>query len=155
MKKIQQLIDTLVLKPLDEGGYFKRLYTAPVKPGENRALADSIYYLLESGDFSCFHRIDADELWHYYEGSPLAMYEIKKNGELVTHKLGPVSQGYHSLIVIPRGSWYAAEVIENDSYTLLGCTAVPEFTEEGFEMADESLLTKFPQHASLIKQFLR
>ena len=67
-----------------------------------RNIATHIYFLLEQGQFSAFHRILSDELWHFYEGDPLVVYEIKQNGSLVEHLLGR-GEGYELFTVIGAG----------------------------------------------------
>ena len=73
-------ISSLSLSPHPEGGYFKETYrssdTIPVDTfGERfsgpRSVCTGILYLLEVGDFSAFHRIRSDEMWHFYAGYSL------------------------------------------------------------------------------------
>jgi len=80
-----------------EGGSFKEVYRSPLVlnrlqlPAEfsgDRNVSTSIYFLLEQGQFSAFHRIASDELWHFYFGDPLIIYEIERNGTLKEHLLG-------------------------------------------------------------------
>ncbi len=77
-----------------EGGAFRETYHAgltfpqqvltPEHTGERNA-STAIYFLLEHSDFSAFHRIASDEMWHYYDGACLHIYEIKPNGTLLIH----------------------------------------------------------------------
>jgi len=76
-------IKKLNLIPHPEGGYFKEIYRAQEHIQElpgfigKRNISTAIYYLLEQGDFSCFHRIKSDELWHHYEGGAINIYYLK------------------------------------------------------------------------------
>jgi predicted cupin superfamily sugar epimerase len=85
----QHWIDRLNLQPHPEGGYFRETYRAPLTlphsalPGHGggRAASTAIYFLLESDQFSAFHRIRSDELWHFYAGSTLIVHVITPEGE--------------------------------------------------------------------------
>lgn len=147
-----------------EGGAFKEVYrSAHILPQQtlttehngDRNAATSIYFLLTEGDFSAFHRIASDELWHHYDGDTLCVYEIKPDGELICHKLGKEEDAMPQ-VTIPAGSWFGSRVEVNDGYTLCGCTVSPGFDFEDFELADRKMLqNEFPQHASIIGQLTR
>ena len=145
-----------------EGGAFKETYrSGMVLPQQNlssehkgdRAAATSIYFLLEYGEFSAFHRIASDEIWHHYDGDELCVYEIKKDGTLIRHLLGKdIESGASPQIVIEAGSWFGSRVEVADGYTLCGCTVSPGFDFADFELATEADLSEqYPQHADLIK----
>jgi uncharacterized protein len=154
-------INTLQLQRHVEGGAFRETYRAPLtlpqstlpgtfKGGRNAATA--IYFLLERGDFSAFHRIAADEMWHFYAGDPLHIYEITVTGELIVHELG--YGAFQALI--PAGSWFASRVNAPGSYALVGCTVAPGFDFADFELADRGALTAlYPAHAGLIGELTR
>jgi predicted cupin superfamily sugar epimerase len=148
-----------------EGGSFRQVYksglvlpqsvlTAAHK-GE-RSSSTSIYFLLEWGEFSAFHRIASDELWHFYDGNALAIYEIKPNGLLTRHLLGKDIQNGESLqVLIPAGSWFASRV-ETSGFTLCACTVSPGFDFEDFELANRGqLVSEYPQHEGLISSLTR
>jgi predicted cupin superfamily sugar epimerase len=57
---------------------------------------------------------------------------------------------------VPAGDWFAAEVSQNDSYVLSGCTVAPGFNFDDFEMPNRSsLISQFPQHAAIITKLTR
>ena len=118
----------------------------------NRSASTSIYFLLEYGEFSAFHRIASDELWHFYDGNTLYIYEIKENGELIKHLLGRDLENCEALqILIPAGSWFASRVEVAGGFALCGCTVAPGFDFADFELADRVILQEqFPQHVQLI-----
>ena len=73
-------IKKLELQPHPEGGYFKEVYRSdelaskealPDSFGGDRNFSTAIYFLLEAHDFSAFHRIKSDEIWHFYSGTSL------------------------------------------------------------------------------------
>lgn len=149
-----------------EGGSFRETYRAPLMiakdalpaafQGERNA-STAIYFLLEDGDFSAFHRIAADEMWHFYDGNTLHIYEIKPEGSLHVHRLGrDVAQGEQLQVVIPAGSWFASSVEETGGFALSGCTVAPGFDFADFQLASRHELSQlFPQHAGLIALLTR
>lgn len=147
-----------------EGGAYREVYRSESKLPQStltnehkgdRNISTSIYFLLEHGEFSAFHRIASDELWHHYDGTTLYVYEIKSDGELVTHKLGK-GEGALPQAVIPAGSWFASRVEEENGFALCGCTVAPGFDFEDFELADRSPLQElYPQHKELIGTLTR
>jgi len=159
-------IDHLQLTHHIEGGSFREVYRSPLmathsSPSQGlageRNFSTSIYFLLEQGQFSAFHRILSDELWHFYAGDCLLIYEIDFNGELRIHRLGSDPGKEESFqIVIKAGNWFASAVVEHGEYALVGCTVSPGFDFADFELAKkEELMKKFPSHGELIKRFCR
>lgn len=133
------LIDHLSLVPHPEGGYFREVYRSPsvVQPDDDRDARPgltTIYFLLVAGQTSAWHRVRSDEVWHYYEGDPLALYDRAPGADAATcHRLGPPGDGQAPVAVIPADHWQAAEPL--GAYTLVGCTVGPGFVFEDFEMA--------------------
>ncbi len=63
MPTARDIIDRLGLKPHPEGGWYRETWRA--EAGEDqRAAGTAIYYLLDTGEFSHWHRVDAAEVWH-------------------------------------------------------------------------------------------
>jgi predicted cupin superfamily sugar epimerase len=159
-------ISHLGLEKHPEGGWFKEVFRSneilskkslPGRYTSFRAVSTSIYYLLKGNEFSSFHRLRSDEIWHFYSGSPVSVYIISPTGYLTINTCGPLAeQGNNFQLLIPKGSWFAAKVIDPSSFALLGCTVAPGFDFEDFELGKrESLLNRFPQHAEIIKEFTR
>ncbi|RAH98155.1 cupin [Acuticoccus sediminis] len=127
------IIAALDLKPHPEGGYYTETYRDA--PDGGRGHSTAIYYLLEAGDCSAWHRVnDAAEVWHHYAGAPLAL-TISPNGhDATSYRLGPdIAAGERPQVVVPAGQWQTAESL--GAFTLVGCTVAPGFAFEGFEMA--------------------
>ena len=154
-KYIKQL--GLIIHP--EGGYFKEVYRAdeiikqkhlPKRYKSARNFSTSIYFLLEGKQFSSFHRLQSDELWHFYDGSTILIYMIDKQGNLSIKKLGNERQcSFH--ISIKKGNWFAAEIENKKSFSLFGCTVSPGFDFKDFELGiRDTLIKKFPQHKYII-----
>lgn len=164
--RIQELIVRLNLQPHPEGGYFREVYRSngeidacslPAHFSGKRNYSTSIYFLLTSGNFSAFHKINQDEIWHFYEGSPIEMHVIAEDGQHEEFAIGNnLDEDQVLQLVIPGGQWFAARVIDENSYALVGCTVAPGFDFDDFELAKrEGLLKKFPQHEALIRAFTR
>lgn len=162
-KRIKDIVDALDLKPHPEGGFYKETYRSQGEInldalGEQysgkRNYSTCIYFMLTSGNFSAFHRIKQDEIWHFYEGSPISLHTISKEGNYQKNKIGNnLDKGEVPQYVVPGGDWFAAEVEEKDSYALVGCTVSPGFDFDDFELTPrEELLSKFPQHQDIIKR---
>lgn len=154
MQTGDHLIKLLDLQAHIEGGYYKRIY--PLNKNSTDALATSIYYLLKSDDFSCWHRLKSDEMWNYHAGSNLILYQIDQYDNLHKTILGDIARSDKVVpqCVVPRGNWFAAQVESANSFTLLSCTVVPGFQWADFELGkQQDLLEKYPQHTQLIVKF--
>jgi uncharacterized protein len=156
---LQRLIDTLGLEPHPEGGFYAETYRCETSFGEGdnkRSVGTAIYYLLGAGDRSRFHRLKSDELWHFYSGSPVDLFEIDgSTGALEHHLLGPsILDGQRPQIIITAGTWFAASVIEGGEYTLAGCTVSPGFDFRDFELATREQLVRASKHnTDIISKF--
>lgn len=159
-------IDKLQLTAHVEGGAFREVYRSTLTiPHKSlplffqgaRSAATSIYFLLEKGQFSAFHRIASDECWHFYFGDPLTIFEIDHSGILTTHRLGSrIEEGESFQTVIRGGSWFASAPAAGSEYALVGCTVAPGFDFADFELAKCTTLTSmYPQHAELIRRLTR
>ncbi len=128
-----EIIRLLELEPHPEGGWYRETFRDEPGP-DGRARSTLIYYLLETGQRSHWHRVDAVETWHFYSGAPLALQIAPPDGSAETFTLGTdLAAGERPQIVVPQGWWQAAESL--GAYTLVGCTVAPGFEFSGFEMA--------------------
>ena len=161
----QRWIDHLKLTKHIEGGYFTEAYQSDLilstgqLPGQftsARHCCTHIYFLLEEDQFSAFHRIKSDELWHFYAGDALIVYEIDASGILTEHVLGQDPAAHRLFTCIKAGSWFGARLEGNGKYALVGCTVAPGFDYDDFEMGNRDFLVKqFPLHAVLINSLTR
>lgn len=161
-KSADYWIDHLGLEPHPEGGHFKETYRSHTQtsfPGfsEKRHVSTGIYFLLTQGNFSAFHRIKSDEMWHFYAGDSINIFVIEPNGELRKISLGlDLENGEVPQAVVPANAWFASEVTGTGEYGLVGCTVAPGFDFEDFEMAKRSdLISEFPSHSKLIRSLTR
>ena len=156
--RVDEIVQGLQMVRHPEGGWFSEVYTSPVvfsTSDGSRALAGSIYYLLEKKEKSSFHQIDCDELWYYHEGSGLRVYILKMDGQVEERLLGRDFSRHESpMIVIPAGAFFAAENIDPDGYTLVSCMTTPKFRYAGWRLVPkEELLLKYPGSRGLIQRF--
>lgn len=163
MKPIQSAeywVNKLALQPHPEGGFYRETYRSaetiphsglPPRFNDQRSFSTAIYYLLRAQDRSIFHRIQSDELWHFYAGDALAVYAII-DGDLTMFRLGPNPEEGDALqIVIPANTWFGAKVLSPGAFTLAGCTVSPGFDFADFETASRpTLLRQYPQLTEVI-----
>ena len=130
----RDVIRLLELAPHPEGGYFRETFRDPRTDASGRSVGTAIYYLLDAGAVSEWHRVDTAEIWHYYAGAPLVL-TISPNGHDATAQhLGPaLLAGQRPQITVEAGHWQSATSL--GAWTLVGCTVAPGFRFEGFEMA--------------------
>ena len=128
----EEIINELGLAPHPEGGWFRETWVANDGP---RPSGTCIYFLVQAGERSHWHKVDAAEIWHFYAGAPLVLRITETDaGPAVRHVLGPdLPAGQAPQIVVPEGHWQSAE--STGAWTLVGCTVSPGFSFEGFELA--------------------
>ena len=156
-------VEKYQMQPHPEGGYFVETYRAaeqiphtalPESFGGSRAFSTAIYFLLEGHHFSALHRIQADEVWHFYAGGPLEVFVIHpKSGTLEIIRLGPDPEtGEVFQAVVPAGAWFGSRPVASAAYALVGCTVAPGFDFADFELAERAaLLAQFPQHRAVVE----
>jgi predicted cupin superfamily sugar epimerase len=158
-------IKALKLKPHPEGGHYIETYKSQVNSSENevaqcknrRQCASLIYYLLNKEERSAFHRLQSDEIWLFHSGASLNLYLIDREGNLRIETLGAhPEQGEYLQVFVPANTWFAAELKQKDSYSLMSCLVSPGFEWNEFELADnEQLMQEFPKHAALIHRLCK
>jgi uncharacterized protein len=142
-----------------EGGYFKESFRsghvlADLEPGYagSRVASTAIYFLVTADRPSRFHRLQTDEIWHFYAGDTLEICCIHPDGRAEALHLGMQVQAGDTLqALVPAGTWFGARVAAGGAYTLCGCTMAPGFEFDDFELADRAALqAAYPAHAALI-----
>ncbi len=157
MKNAKYWVENLDLLPHPEGGFYKEVYRSgesfqPYDFDGERNYSTSIYFLLEKGNVSHFHRIKSDEIWYYHGGDALSVFVIHKNGELEELKIGPnPDQGEVLQAVVPSGTIFGSK--SSGAYSLVGCMVSPGFDFKDFELFKTSqLLEEYPSHHQIIKE---
>lgn len=162
----EQLVKHFNLLPHPEGGYYKETYRSaetvaatalPERFTGDRNFSTAIYFLLEKGNFSAFHKIKSDECWHFYAGGALLIHIIHLDGTLETVRLGNnIDSGESFQHVVPAGCWFASEPAPGSAFSFVGCTVAPGFDFADFEMADaDELVRSYPKHKATIKRLCR
>jgi uncharacterized protein len=162
----QSWIDRLSLSPHPEGGYYRVTYQSDLTIVQDalpsvfhgdRSASTAIYFLLAELDFSAFHRIASDELWHFYAGSGLIVHVIDPEGNYSELQLGNAFEaGEVFQAVVKAGCWFASRLKDPAGFALVGCTVAPGFDFADFEMAKRSeLVAAYPKHRKLIEELTR
>jgi len=144
--RASELLQSLGMRPHPEGGHYVELYRSArrvevLERKVQRSAITSIYFLLAAGEYSRWHRVMSDEVWHYHEGDAIEL--VLFDQQLRRVRLGPVSRETRPTWVVPAGTWQAART--TGAYTLGACTVGP-----GFEFADFSLAVDWPEIAAKI-----
>ena len=165
-KEIEILVNQYDLLPHPEGGFYRETYRSSqeipvswtrIEKPHQRSLSTAILFLITGGNFSAFHRIRSDEVWHFYSGQSLWVHELSPEGIYTCTSLGNKPElGQLFQYVVPAGHWFASEVAAGGSYSLVGCTVSPGFDFADFELANrEELLQTYPEQTALIKRLTR
>jgi hypothetical protein len=166
MTQAEKLIRHYQLQPHPEGGWFCQAYKSseqiqatalPERFGGSRVFSTAIYFLLEKGSFSAFHKIKSDECWHFYAGDPLLVYVIEQSGNLKVVSLGNnFETGQLFQFVVPANCWFASRPAPGSEYCFVGCTVSPGFEYDDFELAGAAgLAAIYPQHEAIIRKLCR
>lgn len=166
MIQASTLVNKLDLQPHPEGGFFKEVYRSdelikteglPERYSSARCFGTSIYYMLVGEQVSAFHKLQSDETWHFYLGSPIVLHLISSEGNYSKIVLGqnlPEDEVFQ--FTIPRETWFAAEVKDKTAYSLVGCTVSPGFDFADFQFGRRDELIKlFPSQSDIISKFTR
>ena len=159
---VSQLVEYYRMLPHPEGGYYSEVHrderqvTAEGFDGM-RSASTSIFFLLERGQFSALHRIKSDEVWHFYEGDPLEIWEIDQSGSLKCTRLGNnPKNGENRVYVVKAGNWFGSRPAPESAFSLVGCSVAPGFDFQDFEMpSQEWFLKQYPHHQSQIRELTR
>lgn len=130
----RRLIDALGLEPHPEGGWYRETWRAEAPSGE-RSAATAILFLLDAGERSHWHRVDATELWLFHAGSALLLRTAAGDeGPVREARLGPdILAGERPQLRIAPGEWQSAEA--NVGWALVSCIVSPGFEFAGFDLA--------------------
>jgi len=176
MREAHEIVSALGMTPHPEGGWYveihRSLQRVEVVPPEHdagidanqgirsrvagartsRAAMTSIYYLLERGQRSHWHRVDADELWAWHAGAPMEL-SIAHAGDVgaplahdprlgtrgpahaaAVHRLGmALADGERPQSIVPAHAWQSAQPLGD--WSLVGCVVAPGFEFAHFELA--------------------
>jgi predicted cupin superfamily sugar epimerase len=183
MKDAAYWIEKLDLKKHPEGGYFRQTYRSaesieagalPSRFNAGRPISTAIYYLLDADEFSAFHSLKSDELWHFYSGVAITMHVIDQKRGYSAIRLGSdFEHGEVFQAVVEAGCWFGAAVDNSNHghascscsscspparspYSLVGCTVAPGFDFSDFRLGDRrKLIERYPEHKAIIEKLSR
>lgn len=162
---IIEMLDTIKEKfnllPHPEGGFFSEVYRSdetinqealPTRYSSGRSFGTSIYFLLDGDNVSNFHRLKSDEFWYFHSGSTIEVHIIYENGNYEIINLGMnFVNGEIPSLLLPKGCWFGARMIDKSSYGFVSCAVFPGFDFADFELAKREKLTQlFPEHKEII-----
>jgi predicted cupin superfamily sugar epimerase len=161
--RAEELIRLLELIPHPERGHYVETYRASLTVdglphGAPRSASTAIYFLIgRDAPTTYLHRLRSDEIFHFYEGGPLDVLLLGPGDAGQVRRLGTaIGAGERPQIIIPAGTWFAAELVEGASHCLFGCTVAPGFDFADFELAaGPELATRYPAHAARIARMTR
>ena len=159
----QDIITHFKMQPHPEGGFYKETYRStglihaealPESWGEHN-WSTGILFLLKSGDYSHFHRIRQDEMWHFYLGGPMRLAMLYPDGNYKEVILGQdILAGQAVQFIVPAGVWFGATPCTDTAFSFVGCTVSPGFSFTDFELAEkQNLLALYPHQSPAIHEF--
>lgn len=157
----QEIISKYELQPHIEGGYFKEDFKSDIIiPKEftnntKRSLATTCYYLLTHADRSIFHKLTSDEIWNFYCGGPIDIFEIDAQGVLKKTTLGAdMAEGQKFKHLVKRNTWFGALPQPQTLYTFLGCCVFPGFEFDDWEKGNPVFLKQLSPDSTEIIDLL-
>ena len=155
------VVRALGLAPHPEGGFFRETFRAddlPLELGDRgvRSASTAIYFLLGGSDFSAFHRVRSDEVWHHYLGATVELHTLEATeGHRIT-RLGTRLEAGEWPQHVVRANVYQAARLSEPGFALCGCTVAPGFDFRDFEMPPRSALEAlFPEKRAIIEALTR
>lgn len=161
------IIRLLDLKPLPvEGGYYRETYSAdlllpasvlPPSIRSERPAKSVILYLLTAETQSRLHRLETDEVWHFYLGYGVDLHVFGSDVDYANIRLGhDLLLGQTVQAVVPANSWFGACLQSGGRWALMGCTLAPAYSDEDFSLPNdtefEDLLTRFPRQSAVLHE---
>lgn len=160
----EQLIEKLGLQPHpEEGGFFRETWrssevippeSVPVRYTGARTFGTCIYYLLTPDTFSAMHRLESDEVFHFYLGDMVEMLNLNGDGSGSRILLGSdILAGQYVQAVVPRGVWQGCRLVDGGSFALMGTTVAPGFEFSDYEHGRRAeLIAGWPEYADIINK---
>ncbi len=156
------VIEYLNLEPHLEGGYFRETYRSArsmttERPGGDRQLLTSIYYLLsQSRPMDYLHRNQSPIMHYFHGGAAITYHTLSPEGQWQTTKLGfDLAAGEVPQLLVPGGYWKTA-ILETGEFGLLGEAVAPGFDYQDLEVAQGAILKDlYPEHWPQLKAYIR
>jgi predicted cupin superfamily sugar epimerase len=157
MSRLQEIISYFGMKPLPvEGTYFINTYISDAQTAEGgpAGTAGLGLYVSDPVSASTAHVLEFDEVWHFYEGDPIALYEFHSDGTARTITLGrDLAAGQVMQHTIKAGVIQAGEVKPGGDWSLFACTMSPGFTGTCFQGITKSQMRgKYAGYEEIIER---
>jgi predicted cupin superfamily sugar epimerase len=132
------------MKPNDliehpEGGRFREVFRSSQMVSNHHNITRSalthIYFSLNPGEVSRFHKVASDEVWNLYQGTGIKLYTWDGTDRLPQCVTLSANENCFCHVV-PAGIWQAAEPLSET--VLLGCSVAPGFEFSDFELIDQN-----------------
>jgi len=161
------IISRFNLRPLPvEGGFYRVTYTGnlqlpasvlPPSIRSERPAKSVIYYLLTADTKSRLHRLETDEMWHFYLGDGVDLFVFGTEDDYTKVELGhDVMDGLAVQAVVPAHSWFGARLRSGGRWALMACSLAPAYSDEDFSLPDDaefaSLLARFPSQRQILHE---
>ncbi|HTC74909.1 MAG TPA: cupin domain-containing protein [Edaphobacter sp.] len=149
-----------------EGGWYVRTYEAAElvaaeafadrRYASVRRTGTAIYYLLEPDTFSEMHRLQSDEVFHFYAGDAVEMLQLREGGGVMVVIGNDLLRGQRPQVTVERGVWQGSRLVKGGRWALLGCTVSPGFEFEDYESGERAeLCAGWPEFAKQIRALTR
>jgi predicted cupin superfamily sugar epimerase/mannose-6-phosphate isomerase-like protein (cupin superfamily) len=127
--------------------------------GRPHSAGNAIVAVETSRDFSAMHRLQSDEVWHFYAGSPIDMLLLFPDGHGQKITLGPnVLAGQLRQFTVPRGVWQGStpQTHAPTAYSFFADQLSPGFDYADFEIGyRDALQRQYPAFARDIEHLTR
>ena len=155
MPPLEEVIQKLGLTPLGfEGGYYRetsRSEDVVQTPRGTRSRSTSIFYLLGPDHVGLMHRLQSDEIYHFYLGDPVELLLLKPSKEVEVVRLGSDLSSCSMQRRVEALTWQGSRLVDGGRYALMGTTMSPGFDIADFELGDRaSLVREHPEHSAFL-----
>ena len=144
-----------------EGGFYRETYRSdeeipvgslPGRYRSPRAFSTAIYYLLTPETCSRMHRLQSDEIFHFYLGDPVKMLLLHPDGSSEEIVLGQdINAGQQLQVIVPKNTWDGSFLMSGGRFALLGTTVSPAFEFADYEDGErDGLIKMYPGKKDLI-----
>ena len=162
----EEIKTLLKLEPNATCGFVRETYKSAltIAPGglpapfeQGRPAGTALYFMVTPEEPVRLHRIDNDQLYHYYLGDPIEVLLLHEGGisELVV--VGPNLPGGELVqLLIPGGTFHTARVTGKKRWFLGGSTEWPGVVmrDRDVEMGNiEALAVQYPEAAADLRTF--
>ncbi len=74
------------------------------------------------------HRLQSDEIFHFYLGDPIEMLQLSIDGHRAdSFARQRFASGMRPQVIVPRGVWQGSRLLAGGKFALLGATVAPGF----------------------------